>query len=89
MRHGVFCHGKHLQNVAAETALNGVEVNLCKILTHLLFGSIVDQNVKTAESERDNQLANYQLSCWVNELVNVLLNRLFARLIVHQITWNQ
>lgn len=49
MRQGVFGHGKHLQDVAAERALDVVEVDFGKVLAHDLFGRVVDEDVDDAE----------------------------------------
>jgi len=48
----VCLHGKHLQDVAAERALDIFQVNLSKILAHHLLRRVVDQDINLAVSVR-------------------------------------
>jgi hypothetical protein len=49
VRQGELGHGKHLQDVAAERALDIVEVDLGEVLAHHLLGRVVNQDVDGAE----------------------------------------
>jgi len=50
VRQRIFGHGKHLQDVALERALDIVEVNLGKVLAHDLLGGVVDEHVDNPKS---------------------------------------
>jgi len=43
-----FCHGKHLKNVAPESALDIVQIDVGKVVAHDLLRGIVDKNVYDA-----------------------------------------
>lgn len=43
-------YGKHLQDIGPEQRLDLVQINLLEVLAHELLGSIVDQNIDSAES---------------------------------------
>lgn len=45
----VFCHGKHLQDVAAERALDDVQVDVGKVTVQDLLRSVVDKHIEFAK----------------------------------------
>lgn len=50
MRNGVLSHGKHLQNVAPESTLNVVEIDVGKVGALYLFRGVVDEDIDLSVS---------------------------------------
>jgi hypothetical protein len=49
MRHRIFRHSKHLQNVAPKRALHVIQINLANVVAHNLLRGIVDQHMQRAK----------------------------------------
>ena len=67
----IFRHGKDLKDVASESALDILQINILEVLAHDLLRSIVDQDVDLAK------------------LIDVLLDGVFASLVVHEVSGEQ
>jgi hypothetical protein len=49
MRHRIFSHGKHLQDIAPKSTLHIIEINLANVVAHHLLRGIIDEHVEGAE----------------------------------------